>query len=421
MHTELWRIILAGLFALLIGWSLGYPFEAVLVGVALYMVWTFSTISNLFNWIDKGMRDIPPDADGVWGEISDTLNRQRRRHRRSQSKMRSTIKRVTRVTEALDQGVLVLRSDLTLDWWNSSAKSLLGLRSSDRGSVIVNLIRDPKFVNYIHQQAFDTSIQMRSTLHEGRLLDYSASYFSGEEVVLVITDITRLDNLERLRKEFVGNISHELRTPLTVLRGYVETLKDMPGNTDIADKAFDQMATQVNRMQTLADDLIVLSRFEADSNVSDHSPIELHSLLQEIVAEATQLSNGSHNLRMNCDPSVQLCVEMHGLRSALGNIVFNAVRHNPAGADIEINVEQTAGYVSVRIKDNGVGIDPQEIPYLTERFYRGDSSRNSDTGGSGLGLAIVKHAVARCGGSLYINSRLGQGAEFICRFPLRVE
>jgi two-component system phosphate regulon sensor histidine kinase PhoR len=75
----------------------------------------------------------------------------------------------------------------------------------------------------------------------------------------------------------------------------------------------------------------------------------------------------------------------------------------------------------VRIKDNGVGIDPQEIPYLTERFYRGDSSRNSDTGGSGLGLAIVKHAVARCGGSLYINSRLGQGAEFICRFPLRAE
>ena len=106
MHTEIWRIVLVGLFSLFFGWSLGFPFEIILCGVGLYVIWTFRTISLLFSWIDKGMRGIPPDADGVWGEISDTLNRQRRRHRRTQEKMRRTINRVSRLTEALDEGIL---------------------------------------------------------------------------------------------------------------------------------------------------------------------------------------------------------------------------------------------------------------------------------------------------------------------------
>jgi len=116
MNTEIWRVVLISLFCVLFGLSLGAPFELMLFGLVAYMLWTFRVISLLFSWIDKGMRGIPPDTDGVWGEISDTLNRQRRRHRRTQERMRRTIKRVTRLTEALEEGILVLRSDLTIDW-----------------------------------------------------------------------------------------------------------------------------------------------------------------------------------------------------------------------------------------------------------------------------------------------------------------
>ena len=115
MHTEIWRAVFVGLFCALFGFSLGYPFEVILTGLIVYMAWAFRTIEKLFRWIDKGMAGIPPDADGVWGEITDTLNRQRRRHRRGQEKMRRTINRITRLTEALDEGILVLRSDLMLD------------------------------------------------------------------------------------------------------------------------------------------------------------------------------------------------------------------------------------------------------------------------------------------------------------------
>ncbi|MGB2118869.1 MAG: phosphate regulon sensor protein PhoR [Porticoccaceae bacterium] len=426
MSTEIWRIVLVGLFTLFFGWSLGYTLEIILIGAGCYLLWTFSIISKLFTWIDKGMRGIPPDAGGVWGEISDTLNRQRRRHRRALEKMRHTIKRVTRVTEALEEGVLVLRSDLTLDWWNSSAKKLLGLRSSDRGSAIINLIRDPQFVAYIHQPEFVGSIQMPSSSYEGRLLQFTASYFGDNEIVLVIADITRINNLETVRKEFVGNISHELRTPLTVIRGYIETLQDLPNNTDTVDRAFEQMAAQVNRMQSLADDLILLSRFEGAEYQGNGGPdaqqsypsTNLFNLLSEIMVEAEQLSGGRHSLELDCCEAVSLSVEPSSLRSALGNLVFNAVRHNPQGAAINIRVTKPNAAVCIAVADDGVGIDPLEIPRLTERFYRGDNSRNSDTGGSGLGLAIVKHAVTSCGGDLQINSRLGQGAEFICSFPV---
>lgn len=426
MSTEIWRIVLVGLFTLFFGWSLGYTLEIILIGAGCYLLWTFSIISKLFTWIDKGMRGIPPDAGGVWGEISDTLNRQRRRHRRALEKMRHTIKRVTRVTEALEEGVLVLRSDLTLDWWNSSAKKLLGLRSSDRGSAIINLIRDPQFVSYIHQPEFVGSIQMPSSSYEGRLLEFTASYFGDNEIVLVIADITRINNLETVRKEFVGNISHELRTPLTVIRGYIETLQGLPNNTDTVDRAFKQMATQVNRMQSLADDLILLSRLEGAEYQGNGGPdaqqsypsTNLFNLLSEIMLEAEHLSGGRHSLELDCCEAVSLSVEPSSLRSALGNLVFNAVRHNPQAAAINIRVTNPNAAVCIAVADDGVGIDPLEIPRLTERFYRGDNSRNSDTGGSGLGLAIVKHAVTSCGGDLQINSRLGQGAEFICSFPV---
>ena len=235
---EIWRVARVGLFAGLFGWGLGFFFELMFLGITLYLLWALRIVSHIFRWIDKGMRGIPPEADGVLGEITDTLNRQRRRHRRTQDKMRATINRVTRVTEALDEGILVLRSDRTLDWWNSAAKRLLALRSGDRGTSVMNLIREPDFVKYINQKNFSDSIKMMSSIQDDVLLEFTASHFGQGEVVLVINDVSRLDKLERLRTEFVGNVSHELRTPLTVIRGYLETLQDIPKNTAVENKAY---------------------------------------------------------------------------------------------------------------------------------------------------------------------------------------
>ena len=417
MQSEIWRVVLVTLLSLTIGLSLDKTLEALLVGLVLYILWSFRIVTKLFGWIDRGMRNIPPDTDGVWGEFADTLNRQRRRHRRAQEKMRRTIKRVTRVTEAVDEGVLVLFSDRTLDWWNQSAKQLLGLRSSDRGTAITNLIRDPAFVDYINQREFDTSVELPSTIQPGRLLAFSATLVGENEIVLLITDITHINNLEEVRKEFIGNISHELRTPLTVMRGYIDTLSDSKENTPLAEKALQQMSTQVDRMQSLADDIILLSKLESGSQHLSHKKINLLQTLTEIQIEAEQLSNGKHTITVDCEAAYEIEADPKSTRSALSNIVFNAVLHNPQGANIHIHVSDTMDTLQVSVKDNGVGLNVEEIPRLTERFYRGDSSRNSNTGGTGFGLAIVKHSLTSIGGALTIKANIDGGAEFICSFP----
>lgn len=414
MQNEIWRIIVIALFSLIFGISLERPLEALLFGSLLYILWASRTIGRLFKWIDIGMRGVPPDMDGVWGELADTFNRQRRRHRATQEKMRRAINRAKRVTEAVDDAVIVLRRDRTLDWWNSAGKKLLGLRSSDRGVAITNLIRDPKFVNYINGNHFE-STSLPTSIHNGRLLEFSAVMFAENEIVVVISDVTHINDLEKVRKEFVGNISHELRTPLTVMRGYIDTLSDIEGNSAIATKAYQEMSNQVDRMKDLSDDIILLSKFESDGAAAVEQ-INLNELLAVIVGEAEQLSAGKHSISLNCAESVVLSGENKMLRSALGNIVFNAVLHNPQGAEIAIEVTQTKSNTVVVIDDNGVGIDSDEIPRLTERFYRGDSSRNSNTGGSGLGLAIVKHGLTRSGAVLDIKSSLGNGAKFTCTF-----
>jgi two-component system phosphate regulon sensor histidine kinase PhoR len=241
--------------------------------------------------------------------------------------------------------------------------------------------------------------------------------FAENEIVVVISDITHVNDLEKVRKEFVGNISHELRTPLTVMRGYIDTLSDIEGNSAMATKAYQEMSDQVDRMKDLSDDIILLSRLESEDAMLVQRPVNLNQLLTKIVAEAEQLSAGKHSISFNCSESTEINTDIKMLRSALGNIVFNAVLHNPQGADIVIDISENKTHIEVAIKDSGVGIDVDEIPRLTERFYRGDSSRNSNTGGSGLGLAIVKHALSCCDAVLDIKSSLGNGATFICKFP----
>ena len=203
------------------------------------------------------------------------------------------------------------------------------------------------------------------------------------------------------------------------MRGYLETLQDFPEDQILQKKAYQQMSEQIARMQTLSDDLILLSRLEEWDHAPASQYINLNELLNSIIGEAKSLSNGMHNLLFNALEIVRIDTDPSEMRSILGNVIFNAVRHNAEGADIVITLSQHSEVTEVSVKDNGVGIDTAAIPRLTERFYRGDRSRNTNTGGSGLGLAIVKHALTRCGGTLTISSRLGQGAEFICRFPRR--
>lgn len=416
LSVELRRILAVIAIGLILGISFQAALEGVLIGLLAYLFLSVRSVRRIFRWVDSGMRSAPPDTDGVWGEISDALNRQKRRHRRTKKKMSNTITRTMRMTEVLDQGLLVLDANNSLDWWNRAATKMLGLRPEDRGNAIVNLIRDPDFLNFI-SSSFVDPLELSSTTHEGRTLEFSGSYFGKGEVVLIVTDITRITSVERLRREFVANVSHELRTPLTVIKGYVETIKDASEVPSRLATAFDSISEQAAKMQNLAEDLLVLSELESEPQPKNLEPLQLHTLLIAVVGDAELLSEGRHHFEIDCDNEIMLYVDEKEMRSMVGNIVINAVQHNPEGAHIQIQVRDEEEDWEIVVIDDGIGMELSEIPRITERFYRVDSSRHSISGGTGLGLAIVKHTLNRYGGSLIIHSIPGEGAEFRCRLP----
>lgn len=417
LRTEVTRIIVLGLFLLLFGSINGFPYSTLLIGGAAYMIFTLVKINKLYAWLAKESDDMPPEAGGVWGDISDYLYRLRKRMEQSQKNYAGLALRIRQITTALDDGMLLLNADHSLDWWNPTATELLKLRETDKGENIANLIRHPQFISFINRDSFEQPLELNSPFDPHRIFQFSAGTFGRGEIVLVVRDITRLRNLEEMRKEFVANISHELRTPLTVLTGYIETLQGDQANLPPHwQRALLQMEQQTARLNSLAEDLVMLSRLESAQTPIQRLPVNLNPLLANIVEGQRVLCSDDHTLALKCEPDLVLFGNGKELNSAFSNLIVNAIKHNPKGCDISVKARRTTRGISVRVADNGTGIDPKHLPRLTERFYRVDDSRATISGGTGLGLAIVKHVLGRHNGTLKIRSTLGKGTIFTCEF-----
>ena len=419
LRSEIQRLILLAIVLLVIGWSNGYVAETLVAGGAFYTLFTLGRIRKVYNWLASDKGDMPPEMSGVWGDITDELYRYRQRLEQSKKNHTALALRIRQITSALDDGMILLTADRALDWWNPSATRMLNLREEDRGEMISNLIRHPGFVNFIHGEQFHQPLEMRSPTDRSLIYQFMAGEFGRGEVVLMVRDITRLRHLEEMRKEFVANISHELRTPLTVLVGYLETLQanseDLPAHWE---KALLQMDQQTRRLSSLANDLVMLSRLESTAPSTISQTVDLCKLLGSIV-DAARVISDKHRLTLDCEPGLELSGESRELHSAFSNLVFNAVKHNPEGCDVNVHAVRDGECITVTVSDTGMGIDEKHIPRLTERFYRVDDSRTSSSGGTGLGLAIVKHVLARHNGTLKVTSTLGKGSAFTCRFENR--
>ena len=429
LQTEIQRISLLTLFLLFFGFLNDHLLLTLLVGGGLYILWTFFHIAKLYDWLDQGCVGLPPEASGVWGDMADYLYRMQQRNERAKQSRNNLSERVRNITSALSDGILTLNSDRELEWWNPASKKLLGLKKGDRGQSIINLVRDPRFVTFIQNESLAQPLALTSPEDPTKTLLFSAAEFGEGDVILVVQDITRLRNLEQMRQDFVANISHELRTPLTVLSGYTETLQDNADDLPKGwKKALDQMQQQTARMNALANDLVMLSQLESTQTPPPETAVDLCSLLQQITKDArivVDKNNTNENtdnddnslIQLECAEGITIDGETKELYSAFSNLVFNAIKHNPVGTQIQIKSHTKNNANIIEVSDNGNGIDPKHIPRLTERFYRADQSRASTTGGTGLGLAIVKHVLMRHSASLKIFSTLSKGSTFICHFP----
>lgn len=409
-----------------VGWLADRVFLGLFVVTLLYLVWSHRQLYRLIGWLDKAShKDVePPESSGVWGEIFDGIHRIQRRQKRSRQRLASVIERIQESTAALNDGIVMADQQGGLEWWNRAAEELLGLQMpDDKGQLLTNLVRDPRFAGYMEHSQNREPIQIVSPAHDNRQLQIAITVYGQGNRLLLVRDVTRLQQLETMRTDFVANVSHELRTPLTVIAGYLETLIDgvehHPDTPPVWHRALNRMQEQALRMQGLIADLLLLSRLEATEPEGDKQKLRLRPLLEGIAEDALALSGEEqHQVSLECDNDAAMVGDNVELRSAFTNLVFNAIRYTPTGGKIQIRWWQDQQGGHMMVQDNGVGIDPVHIPRLTERFYRVDKSRSQATGGTGLGLAIVKHVLLRHEGRISISSHPGKGSRFVCHFPL---
>jgi two-component system phosphate regulon sensor histidine kinase PhoR len=241
---------------------------------------------------------------------------------------------------------------------------------------------------------------------------------ASEQKLVIIRDVTREVRIESMRRDFVANASHEIRSPLTVITGYLDALADEPQLEPMWREPVEEMRRQAERMRGIINDLLELSRLEASGTAPDDEDVDVAGMLAMLRRDLIAQEQRPQTITLRIETDAHLRGSETELHSVFSNLVSNAVKYTPADGEIEIRWwrDEAGGHVAV--SDTGIGIAPEHIPRLTERFYRVDAGRSRKVGGSGLGLAIVKHAVQRHDGSLTVESKEGQGSTFTCHFPL---
>jgi len=421
--TQAWwfaavRLLGTVLLGLAVGALFGNPSAGLAAALALHLTWVLVNLVRLEWWLRHRSFADPPDIGGVWGEIIAQIVRLHRRKRFHKQRFVQLMRQLQRSTTALPNGVVILNAQREIVWFNRMAARLLSLRrTADLGMRIENLLREPEFVRHLARQDFSSPVVIRQTSGEDCYLSLQVAPYGDGQLLLLVTDVSRQLRLEAVRRDFVANASHELRSPLTVISGYLETLGQDPALDAELQGPVAEMRRQAERMTAIIRDLLELSRLEETNEVVGGEPIDVAALLALLRKDTLARAVHPREVRVRIESDARLIGDEPEIHSAFSNLVDNAAKYTPAEGSLEMRwwVDEDGGHFAV--SDTGMGIPPEHIPRLTERFYRVDAGRSRATGGSGLGLAIVKHVLQRHGATLEVQSTLGAGSTFSCHFP----
>ncbi|MEO5658502.1 MAG: phosphate regulon sensor histidine kinase PhoR [Polaromonas sp.] len=385
--------------------------------------WLRSEQSNETPVLMAGAR---PSLPGVWGEAADRVRRLLKNRHQQYSESQGRLDEFLAALQASPNGVVLLDEEGRIEWCNQTSAQHFGFDAKrDLLQHIANLVRQPAFNAYMAAGNFSHEAVISgnfSTPSRPVKLSVHVHRYGNDKKLLLSRDITALEQAEAMRRDFVANVSHEIRTPLTVVSGFIETLQTLPLKKPERDRYMTLIRQQSQRMQTLVEDLLTLSKLEGSPLPGASAWTSVTSLLSQCEQEARALSAilapQGHQLIFEPVPDSEISGIYREIGSAMSNLVTNAVRYTPGGGMIRVSWTLLPdGRAEFRVTDSGQGIAAEHLPRLTERFYRVDRSRSRETGGTGLGLAIVKHVAQRHGAELRISSQVGQGSCFALIFP----
>jgi two-component system phosphate regulon sensor histidine kinase PhoR len=416
---ELWRIGLLIVAAGAIGLLFGQVLPALFLALVAYTARNFFNLRRLANWLGDPQTDTVPIHFGLWGDIYARVARVHSRQAQRERRLNVLVNEYAASTAALPDATVALDADGRIRWFNDAASRLLRLQpAKDVGQPLLNLFRSQEVASLLEERRYGRPVQLALPGDRERRLEVRIAPYGEGQVLLLAQEITERLRQERIRKDFVANVSHELRTPLTVLSGFVENLQNDPAlNEPRLARPLEVMAQQTARMRRLVEDLLLLARLESEAKPVPQEEVALQRMLESIADDARMLAGEGPEIRLDVRSARRLLGDPQQLRSAIGNLVQNAVHHTPVEGSVTLCWEDDGAESLLHVTDTGEGIAPEHIARLTERFYRVDAGRSRERGGTGLGLAIVKHILNRHDARLEIDSHPGQGSRFSCRFP----
>lgn len=391
----------------------------VIAGFIIYLLLLAKRYQAFELWMRSGLTE-PEEFDGIFDDLAFRMFRIRTRSSKRKKRLSELLRRWQDTSSALPDAAVVLDKDGDIIRFNPAASTMLGLKSSDQGQYIGNFIRNPRFIHYLLAGDYEEHLEIASPQDMTHILNIRITPYGKDQRLMLVGDVTHIQRLMTMRRDFIGNVSHELRTPLTVIMGYLESMKDCDDCDEKLLKDYiGRIEAPAHRMKSLVEDLLLLSRLDtgAPAGLSGSSEINVAAILKNIMVEAEQLSHGRHVISVDIASDIRLKGIEKEIYSAFNNLVTNAIRYTPEGGEIKIDWMAEGDSASFCVRDNGPGISREHLPRLTERFYRVDVGRSRSSGGTGLGLAIVKQIVRRHDAELRIDSELGKGSEFCCVFP----
>ena len=410
------QLALVLVVGVLTGLAIGQVWPMLALAALAIVAWHYWRLRKLLMRLTSRQHMPVPHGDGVWNELERLLREQQDDVRNRKRRLMAMLRAYRAAAAALPDAVVVVeRNSQRVLWFNEAASPLLGLRyPQDIGAAIGERLQPLQLAPWLSRgRHAEPILDAPSPGTPGMRLGLRLIPYSDELWLLVARDVSKMMRLEQMRRDFVANVSHELRTPLTVVHGYLDMLD--PDEQPEWAPMLKEMQHQSQRMTQLVEDLLTLSRLEAQDDVEDDA-VSMASMLATLRREAEALSQGRHAVSVADEAGVDLRGSTRELHSAFSNLVSNAVRYTPAGGSIDIRFAPDAGGVALAVRDSGYGIPAAHLPRITERFYRVSTSRSRESGGTGLGLAIVKHVLNLHQARLQIVSDVGHGSTFSCHF-----
>ena len=418
--SESWAITSVIIFTLFLGTLSGFWYASLLLALLGYIGWIYYRLLKLEKWVSRGTKlSKVYDDHGFIGTIIRHLYQQKKTHSQRKKRTKDILGRLNRNISALPDATILLNEYREIEWCNEPAHYLFSIdMRNDVGQRITNLIRNPKFLEYLEAPEDRPYLEIESPGDHNVTVQIKLVRFGDDQSLLIARNVSDQKQLQEGLNNFVANASHELKSPLTVINGHLEMLEAESGLSDAGMQSLQTAQKQSERMRQLIEDLLLLSQVESyHLQPGEGERLDVGHLMENVV-KALDIGENKGRIQSAVSAGLRLLGVKAEIEGVCFNLIENALKYSNPGSVVKVEWSSNDESEPIfKVIDQGPGITEQDLPNLTQRYFRGSHTTVDSVAGTGLGLSIVEQTAHKHGALLLVDSRPGVGSTFTIVFP----